>query len=58
MQNLSSAAVKAGWEEEEVLVALVSLADNMMLSRLADETLLSLLREIHRGRTGGSSGPA
>lgn len=50
MATVASAAVDAGWTPEEVAAALVDLADNLMLSVLANRDLQRDLAVLRSGR--------
>ncbi len=49
LQDLIQDAVKAGWEEDEVLTAIIEVADNLMLAHGTNVELDALLKAIKRG---------
>ena len=48
VQDVVEAAMKSGWNEEEVLVAIGAVADHLALSKAANDELLVLLMEMRR----------
>lgn len=48
VQNTVAAAVAAGWDEQEVLVAIADVCDYLALSKAANDELLTLLKEMRR----------
>lgn len=48
VQDVIATAVAAGWQEEEVLVAIGVVADHLVLSSAANDTLMALLGELRR----------
>jgi hypothetical protein len=52
LQDVVEAAVKRGWNEMEVLSALVESAENLMLAGGPNLDFAGKLRELH-GRRGG-----
>ncbi len=50
IQDIVSAAVTAGWQKDEVLVAITNLSDNLMLADSMDLTLNELLKTFRRPR--------
>lgn len=48
LQDLIQAAVKAGWEEAEVLTAIIEVADNLMLAAGANAEVDALLKALKR----------
>ncbi len=47
VQDLVAAAIAAGWEEQDVLVAVSTVADHLVLAKRANEELLGILRDLH-----------
>lgn len=52
LQDVIQGAVKAGWSEEEVLVAVGLLSDHLLTASAASDDLIRLLQEIHQQRLG------
>jgi hypothetical protein len=48
LQDLVQAAVKAGWEEPEVLTAIIEVADNLTLAHGSNAELDALLKALKR----------
>ncbi|WP_152564367.1 hypothetical protein [Neorhizobium vignae] len=48
LQEIIEAAVKAGWEETEVLTAIIEVADNLVLAHGSNAELDALLRALKR----------
>lgn len=48
LQDLIESAVKAGWDEKEVLAAIIEVADNLMLAAGANAELDALLMALKR----------
>ncbi|WP_172724351.1 hypothetical protein [Neorhizobium tomejilense] len=48
LQDLIQAAVKAGWDEPEVLTATIEVADNLMLAHGSNAELDALLKALKR----------
>ena len=48
MQDLIENAVQAGWEETEVLTAIIEVADNLMLAHGENAELDALLKAMKR----------
>ncbi|CDZ43121.1 Hypothetical protein NGAL_HAMBI1146_58940 [Neorhizobium galegae bv. officinalis] len=48
LQEIVEAAVKAGWEETEVLTAIIEVADNLVLAHGSNAELDALLKAIRR----------
>jgi hypothetical protein len=48
MQDIIENAVKAGWEETEVLTAIIEVADNLMLAHGENAELDALLKAMKR----------
>ncbi|WP_157895500.1 hypothetical protein [Rhizobium sp. LCM 4573] len=48
LQDLIEGAVKAGWEETEVLTAIIEVADNLMLAAGANAEVEALLYALKR----------
>lgn len=48
LQELIEDAVKAGWEETEVLAAIIEVADNLMLAAGSNAELEALLHALKR----------
>ncbi|WP_105430253.1 hypothetical protein [Neorhizobium sp. T6_25] len=48
LQDLIQAAVKAGWDEPEVLTAIIEVADNLMLAHGSNAELDALLKALRR----------
>lgn len=48
LQDLIHAAVKAGWDEPEVLTAIIEVADNLMLAHGSNAELDALLKALKR----------
>ncbi|WJR66907.1 hypothetical protein QTA58_22405 [Neorhizobium sp. CSC1952] len=48
MQDLIEEAVQAGWDETEVLTAIIEVADNLMLANVNNAELDALLRAMKR----------
>lgn len=48
LKDLIEAAVAAGWEETEVLTAIIEVADNLMLAHGHNAELNALLAELKR----------
>ena len=49
LQELVNAAIKAGWNETEVLGAVIEVADNLMLAHGANAELAAMLKALKRG---------
>ncbi|WP_105382439.1 hypothetical protein [Neorhizobium alkalisoli] len=49
LQDLVDAAIKAGWNETEVLGAIIEVADNLMLAHGANAELNAMLKALRRG---------
>nr|CAD6413123.1 hypothetical protein REQ54_01109 [Rhizobium sp. Q54] len=55
VQDIVANAIAAGWQEEEVLVAIGAVADHLALSKAAHDELTMLLGEMRRrGDQSGS----
>lgn len=50
VQDVIATAVAAGWQEEEVLVAIGVVADHLVLSKAAIDDLTMLLQALRRSR--------
>ncbi|CDN58473.1 Hypothetical protein RG1141_PB01250 (plasmid) [Neorhizobium galegae bv. officinalis bv. officinalis str. HAMBI 1141] len=48
LQDLIQAAVKAGWDEPEVLTAIIEVADNLMLAHGSNAELHALRKALKR----------
>jgi hypothetical protein len=48
LQDLIQAAVKAGWQEPEVLTAIIEVADNLVLAHGSNAELDALLKALKR----------
>jgi hypothetical protein len=48
LQEIIEAAVKAGWEDTEVLTAIIEVADNLMLAQGSNAELDALLKALKR----------
>nr|CAD6602653.1 hypothetical protein RKHAN_01180 [Rhizobium sp. Khangiran2] len=48
VQDVVANAVAAGWQEEEVLVAINDVCDHLALSKAANDELFALLKELRR----------
>lgn len=48
LQDLIEEAVQAGWDETEVLAAIIEVADNLMLANVNNAELDALLRAMKR----------
>lgn len=48
LQDLIDAAVKDGWQEREVLAAIIEVADNLMLAAGANAEVEALLQALKR----------
>jgi hypothetical protein len=48
LQGIIEAAVKAGWEETEVLTAIIEVADNLVLAHGSKAELDALLKAFKR----------
>lgn len=53
VQDMVEAAIKAGWDEREVLASLIEIADNLMLAASADEVVESLINSIGKSKRPG-----
>lgn len=50
LQDVITTAVAAGWQEEEVLVAIGVVADHLVLSKAAIDDLTMLLQALRRSK--------
>ena len=48
LQDLIQAAVRAGWDEPEMLTAIIEVADNLMLAHGSNAELDALLKALKR----------
>ncbi|CDZ52338.1 Hypothetical protein NGAL_HAMBI1189_44350 [Neorhizobium galegae bv. officinalis] len=48
LQDLIQTAVRAGWDEPEVLTAIIEVADNLMLAHGSNAELDALLKALKR----------
>ncbi|MCJ9672043.1 MULTISPECIES: hypothetical protein [unclassified Neorhizobium] len=48
LQEIIEAAVKAGWDETEVLAAIIDVADNLVLAAGANAEVDALLKALKR----------